>query len=134
MDPALLADVIVVFHLAYVAFALCGEAIVLVGWALGWAWVRNRTFRAIHLVCVVVVPLEALADVLCPLTAWEHDLRRAAGQDVDDISFVGRLARDLLFFEAPPWVFTTCYVVFGLLVIATLWLVPPRRRQATSTT
>ena len=129
MDPALLADILVVLHLAYVLFAILGEAVILVGWPLGWAWIRNRVFRSIHLVCVVVVPLEALSDILCPFTTWELQLRREAGQTVEDLSFVGRLARDLLFFEAPAWVFTTCYVVFGILVIATIFLVPPRWRR-----
>lgn len=129
MDPALLADVIVVFHLGYVLFAILGEVVVLVGWPLGWAWIRNRIFRLVHLVCVVIVPVEAVVGVLCPLTTWEADLRREAGQTVEDISFMGRLARDVLFYEAPAWVFTTCYVIFGILVIATMFLVPPRWRR-----
>ena len=78
--------------------------------------------------CVVIVPIEALFGVVCPLTTWENELRREAGQTVDDLSFVARLARDLLFFEAPLWVFTLCYVTFGILVVGSVFLVPPRRR------
>jgi tellurite resistance protein TehA-like permease len=61
------------------------------------------------------------------LTVWERELRLQAGQMPGEISFVGRLARDLLFYEAPQWVFTLCYVGFGLLVLAMLVLVPIRR-------
>lgn len=128
MDPALLADIVVVAHLSYVGFAVVGELLILAGWAFGWAWVRQRWFRLVHLVCVVIVPIEALLGIVCPLTTWEADLRREAGQTVDELSFVARLARDLLFFEAPPWVFTVGYVAFGLVVVGTLVLIPPRWR------
>ena len=110
-------------------FAILGAVVVLIGWPLGWGWIKNRVFRFTHLVCVVIVPIEAVFGVLCPLTTWENKLRLKAGQTPDELSFVGRLTRDVLFYEAPPWVFTVCYVVFGLLVIATFLLVPPPLRN-----
>jgi hypothetical protein len=50
----------------------------------------------------------------------------------EEISFVGRLVRDVLFYDVPPSVLTTCYVVFGLLVLATIFLVPIRRAGASA--
>jgi hypothetical protein len=35
----------------------------------------------------------------------------------------------LLFFDAEPWVFTVCYTLFGLAVLATFVLAPPRLRK-----
>lgn len=128
VDPALAADLIVVFHLGYVAFVVVGLLVVWLGVLLRWTWVRRPAFRVPHLVCTLIVPIEALNDFECPLTTWERNLRLEAGQRADEISFVGRLVRDLLFFEAPPWVFTACYVAFGLLVLATFFLVPIRRQ------
>jgi len=130
MPPALLADLIVVLHLGYVAFVVLGFAAIWLGVLLRWGWVRRPAFRVPHLVCTIIVPIEALNDFECPLTTWERGLRRDAGQTAEEISFVGRLVRDLLFYEAPPWVFTACYVVFGLLVLATFFLVPIRRARA----
>ena len=101
MDPALLADLIVVLHLAIVAFVVAGEVLVLVGGPLRWAWVRNPSFRIAHLGDVVFVAVEGAFGVLCPLTTWEHDLRVAAGQPRHQGSFVGRLARDLLYVDVP---------------------------------
>ena len=43
------------------------------------------------------------------------------------LEFMGRIARSLLYYELPAWAFTTMYVGFAALVIATLFLVPPRR-------
>ena len=130
VDPALAADLIVVFHLGYVGFVVLGFAAIWLGVLLRWGWVRRPAFRVPHLVFTLIVPIEALNDFECPLTTWERNLRHAAGQHPDELSFVARLVRDLLFYEAPPWVFTTCYVVFGLLVLATFFLVPIRRRPA----
>ncbi len=128
MNGAWLADLIVALHLLYVLFVITGLLAVLVGAGLGWGWVRNRRFRWTHLVCTAIVPLEALAGVVCPLTSWERALRVQAGQPAEEISFVGRLVRDLLYYEAPEWVFTVCYVAFATLVVATFRFVPPRRR------
>ena len=127
MKPALLADLIVVLHLAYVGFVLGGFALVWLGALLRWGWVRRPAFRIPHLVCTLIVPLEALGGIVCPLTEWERHLRLEAGQHPENISFIGRLVREVLFYEAPHWVFTVCYAAFGLLVLATFFLVPIRR-------
>jgi hypothetical protein len=124
MDSATLADVIVVAHLGYVLFVLLGFAAVWLGVALRWSWIRRPLFRVPHLVCALIVPVEALVGYVCPLTTWERELRLRAGQRPDQISFMARLAREALFYEAPEWVFTLCYVAFGLLVIATVRYVP----------
>jgi len=124
----LLADLIVVLHLGYVLFVVAGLLLIWIGVLLGWGWVRRPAFRVPHLVCTVIVPLEALGGMVCPLTTWERALRVSAGQRPDELSFVARLVRDVLFYQAPQRVFTVCYVVFGLLVLATFFLVPIRRR------
>ena len=123
---ALLADVIVTVHLAFVLWVILGLVLVLVGWPLGWRWIRNPTLRVVHLLCPLVVAMEALCGVECPLTTWERDLRISAGQTVEDISFVGRLVRDVLFYEPPdPIVFTISYSVFAALVVAAMFVVKP---------
>lgn len=127
MDPALLADVIVVLHLAYVLYVLVGMGLIWIGVLLHWGWVHRPLFRLTHLTCTLIVPIEAVSGVICPLTTWERELRLEAGQYAEDISFVGRLARDLLFYRAEQWVFTLCYVAFGLAALATLLFVPIRR-------
>jgi len=123
-----LADAVVVAHLAYVLFVVLGLVAVVVGGLLGWGWVRDRRFRWAHLVCTAIVAVEALVGVTCPLTTWEIELRRSEGQTYEDISFVGRLARDLLFVEASETTLTACYVAFAALVIGSWFAVRPRRR------
>jgi hypothetical protein len=119
---ALLADVILVVHFAFVAFVVGGLAAVWVGAALGWRWIRSRAFRYAHLGAIVVVAAESLVGVACPLTVWENVLRRGAA---DGPSFVARWVGRLLYYDLPEWVFATAYVVFASAVAVTLWLVPP---------
>ena len=127
---AFLADLIVAFHLAYVSFAVGGELLILIGGIAKWEWVKNLPFRIVHLIAVVFVALEALIGIICPLTKWEYNLRRMAGQSAEeDITFVGRLIRMIIFYDFPDWFFTLLYVGFGGLVVLTLLLVPPKRKD-----
>jgi polyferredoxin len=132
MEPLyrVLADVVVVLHAAYVAFVVFGELAILLGIVLRWTWIRNRTFRLLHLSAILVVVLEAWCGITCPLTTWENWLRSQAGQTVEEGDFIGRWLHHALFYRAEPWVFTTIYSVFGALVILSLILAPPRGRSA----
>ena len=126
--PALLADAVVVLHFAYVSFAVGGEILILAGGLLGWRWVRNLPFRLVHLAAVVLVGVEALLGVVCPLTEGELRLRGLAGQQVErQLSFVARLVRAILFYDFPSWLFTVAYVGFAVLVVGSFLLIPPRR-------
>ncbi len=123
---SLLADLVVVVHLAYVLFVLLALPVILFGGWRGWEWVRNRAFRLMHLAMITIVVVEALLSITCPLTTLEDYLRGQAGQQVVQGSFIGRLAHDLLFFDVPQQFFTPIYCLFGALVVGTLFLVPIR--------
>jgi len=130
LSYALLADAIVVFHFLYVSFALGGEVLVLLGGLLRWGWIRNLPFRIAHLAAVVLVAVEALMGVVCPLTEWEYTLRELAGQRAErELSFVARLVRAVIFYDFPTWVFTLTYVLFAVLVAGTFFLFPPKCRS-----
>ena len=122
----LAADAVVLFHLCYVLFAVGGELLILLGWLRRWRWVRNLFFRIAHLAAVVLVAVEAAIGVLCPLTEWEYRLRLFAGQTVEEeIPFMARLVRRIIFYDFPAWVFTLAYILFALLVAATFIFVRP---------
>ena len=123
----ILADAIVVFHAAFVAFVVLGMVAIVVGLALRRGWARNFWFRTLHLAAIGVVTALTLAGTMCPLTVLENQLRRQAGQQSYPGDFIGYWAHELLFFDAEPWVFTLAYTLFGLLVLATFVLAPPHR-------
>jgi Protein of Unknown function (DUF2784) len=124
----MMADALLVVHFLIVAFIVGGLLLVWTGAALGWRWVRNPWFRYLHLAAIVFVAAEALLGVMCPLTVWEDMLRGGVRAE----SFVGRWVRYFLYYEAPPWVFTTVYVAWTLATLLTLWRVPAHsfRRKA----
>lgn len=121
-----LADAIVAFHLGYVSYVVIGQLIIWIGLLFNWPWIRNPWFRLTHLVAILIVALEAVFNITCPLTSWEFELRRMAGQQVEEGTFLGQLFHNILFWDLPPWAFTTMYIVFAVLVLGTFVLAPPR--------
>ena len=121
-----LADLVVVIHATYVSVVVFGLAAILVGAALRWGWVRNFWFRLIHLAMIALVVLESLFGIPCPLTDLEDYLRRAAGEDVQAGSFIGRWVHNIIFYDCAPQSLTLVYCLFGGAVLATMIFFPPR--------
>jgi hypothetical protein len=122
----LAADALLVLHLLVVIFIVAGLLLVYAGGFLGWSWVRNPWFRIIHLIAIGVVVVQAWAGELCPLTVWEQALRLRAGGVAYSGSFIAHWLGELLYYEAPMWVFALSYTVFGALVLVAWYLVRPR--------
>ena len=121
-----LADLILLLHTSFVVFVMAGLVCVLIGGVRGWRWVRNPWFRWAHLLAIGIVVLQAWLGVLCPLTTLEMALRERAGDVTYPGSFIAHWLEALLYYRAPPWVFIVCYTVFGLLVVASWYVVHPR--------
>lgn len=122
-----LADTILVIHFAFVVFVVFGFVLILLGLVARWPWVQNRIFRIAHLLAIAAVVLQAWLGQLCPLTIWENKLRRLAGQAGYSATFIEHWLHKLLFYQAEPWVFTTIYTCFGVLVLL-VWLFGRRLR------
>lgn len=123
----LAADLLLLGHVLFVAFVVVGLALVLIGKALDWAWVRNPWFRLSHLTAIGIVVLQSWVGLICPLTTWEMALREHADDVVYSGSFISHWLDALLYFQAPAWVFTVCYTVFASVVVASWFWVRPRR-------
>ena len=127
---SLLADLVLTTHVTFVLFVILGLILILFGGGLGWSWVRNPWFRAFHLGSIGLVVIQAWFGIICPLTKLEMHLRAQAGDATYEGAFVAHWLHQLLYYEAPPWVFTVCYTVFGLAVAASWWKVRPRSFRA----
>lgn len=127
MASALLADLLLVAHVAVVLFIVGGLLLIALGGARGWPWVRLFWWRVLHLAAMGFVAVGAVVGWVCPLTVWEDALRRRAGEAVYGTGFVQYWLERLLYHDWPGWVFTVLYLaVFGAILAA--WrLVPPRR-------
>ena len=124
----LAADLLLFTHVLFVAFVVFGLVLILFGKLLNWSWVRNWWFRIAHLVAIIVVVLQAWLGAICPLTTLEMYLRRQAGDTVYAGTFISHWLESILYYQAPMWVFTLCYTVFGLLVVLSWFWVRPRAR------
>jgi hypothetical protein len=126
-----LADFVLALHVAIVLFVIGALVLVVAGNLRDWQWVNRLWFRVAHLAAIAVVVAESWFGVVCPLTTWEMWLRARAGASTYGGSFIEHWLQRLLYYDAPGWVFTLVYSLFGLLVAATWWYFPPisRRRR-----
>ena len=133
MDVALpyrvLADAVLVAHVGIVLFVVAGFVLVVAGNVRQWRWVNHLWFRLAHLAAIAVVVAESWIGITCPLTTLEMWLRTRAGVSTYSEGFVEYWLQRVLYYDAPPWVFTLGYTLFGLLVAATWWYFPPARRS-----
>lgn len=121
------ADLVLVVHTAFILFVIGGQVFILLGWWRHWQWPRRPLFRWLHLLAIGIVVIEAWVGWVCPLTALEDALRRGSGgAGYGDAGFIAHWLRWLVFWRAPPWIFTMIYTAFALLVALSFWGYPPR--------
>ena len=128
----LLANAVLILHVGVVLFNVGTLVLVLVGARRHWSWVRNMTFRVLHLAAIAYVVVTTWLGIDCGLTVLEQSLRTRAGQVSYADDFIAHWLSRTLFFEAQPWVFITLYSAFGLLVLWSWIRVPPRRARPLS--
>jgi hypothetical protein len=121
-----LADVVAIVHAAYVAFVVFGFAAIVAGAIAGAGWARSFALRAAHLAAILLVCVEVVIGVICPLTSLENSLRIRAGAPSHPADFIGYWVDRLIFYNAPVWVFALLYFGFAALVALSWWRWPPR--------
>lgn len=121
-----LADALLILHVAFVAYVVLGLLVIYLGHFLSWSWVRNLWFRASHLLAIAIVVAQSWLGVICPLTTWEMALRARAGEATYEGSFIQHWLHAILYFNAPEWVFILTYTVFGGLVALSWFVIRPR--------
>ena len=124
----LLADAVLVLHVAVVVFVVGGLAAIVAGNLAHWRWVNRLGFRVAHLAAIAFVVAEAWFGAVCPLTSLEMELRLRADAPTYAGSFIEHWLHRFLYHDAPSWVFTLAYTLFGLAVAASWWYFPPNRR------
>ena len=126
----LIADAVLLLHVLFIVFVVAGLALIFIGSALAWSWVRNPWFRIAHLSAIGIVVVQSWLGAICPLTTLEMALRLRAGGTVYSGSFIAHWLDTILYYQAPAWVFVVCYTAFGAVVVASWFWVRPRRLTA----
>ena len=125
LSPELAATLILLVHLAIVAFNIFGLIVVPIGSLLRWDFVRGFWWRFAHVLSLAVVALQAVLGRACFLTIWESALRADAGPSTVP-PMIATWINSVLYWPLPLWVFAAGYL--GVLLYALmLWRwVPPR--------
>ena len=121
----LLADLVLITHFAIAAFLALGMLLIPLGAYWHWAWVRSRRLRQIHMGLMVLIAIEALFHITCPLTTLEAYLRKSTAPE----SFWADQLGKILYWDLPLEFFT---ILYGCCVVWTLFLwksVPPINRS-----
>jgi len=133
-----LADAVLTVHFAWIFYVLIGQLLINVGMLLKWDWIRNFWFRFTHLSMMVLVAVEVLFAIDCPLTVWERQLRGLLPYETlrhgESDSFIARWLGRLIFFELDggAWQFVVGYLTFTALVVWSFWKAPPRLPMTTA--
>jgi len=126
MTATLLADSVLFIHLLLAALMTAGLVLIPLGARLRWDWVRVRWLRITHLGLMILIALEALFGLACPLTILEYSLR---GQEAPT-HFLAEWMGDLLYWDAPVEAFVALYLLCALWLVMLWWVVPPEPRRA----
>lgn len=92
MPYHLLADFVLVLHLAFVTFSAFGGLLVL----------RSPKILWLHVPALLWGVMVQWADLICPLTPLENDLRLRAGEAVFAGGFIERYVTGILYPEHLP--------------------------------
>ena len=130
----LLANAVLIVHVAFVLFIVITVPLILMGGVRNWAWVRVPWLRVTHVAGIGLVVAQAWAGLVCPLTSLEMWLRKQGGEAIYAGSFIEHWLQRLLYWDAPPWLFVTVYTGFALLVVAAWLYVPPQWERARNDT
>ena len=112
----LLADTILILHLAYILF-------IPLGGFLAWRW---RWLVGPHLAAIAVGLISITLTFDCPLTTWEQSLRRRGGQRAYTDGFVDHYLTGRVYPHGYAW---TVQLLFGLCIVVSYAVLIWRRRQ-----
>jgi len=121
-----LAQLVLVVHLAVIAFNLFGLVVIPIGAWRRWRFVHAPGWRIAHLILLAAVALQAVLGRACILTIWQDELSGQRSQP----PLIMRWVDQLIFWPLPVWAFATAYVAVFAYALALLWLAPLRRGGA----
>jgi hypothetical protein len=103
--PRLLADAVVLLHLAFIVFALAGGVLVLFRGYIAW----------LHLPAIAWAAYAEFTATICPMTPLENSLRKQAGQEGYDGGFVEHYLIPLIY---PAALTPRLQMLIGAIVVA----------------
>ena len=119
----IMANLVLVIHFCLVFFIVSGFIFFPLGYIAKWTWVRNFRLRLLHLVFMLIVTIEAVLGITCPLTYIENLLRNS----YEGHSFVGYWISNIIYWDFPAQFFIGLYTFCLAWTLAMWWLFPPHK-------
>jgi len=119
------ANIVLAVHFTYVAGVALPILLILLSPFFHWRFIRNNSFRNIHLAMMGFVILEVVLNERCPLTLLEHHLRHSANQHMYQGGCVQYWMSRLFRRPVSSGVSTALDIFFGWVVLALYWKIPP---------
>lgn len=123
------ADALAILHFSFVAPVVLAQVLIVAGGLLGWGWVRNYTFRVVHLIAIAFVVIQASVGHECFVNEFERELRGDQDDSLhnpEGASAVGWFCNRMVYQPRPVSAVLVQYAVFAAVVIASWYLVRPR--------
>jgi len=127
MFHRVLADSIMVIHLAWIVFMLVGFVLTIRAF---WCpnFFERWLFRSIHLLGILFVAALEILNKYCPLTIWENALRRHDDPNTDyPGSFIIGHLEELIYPDVSPLVVVIPTIVIAVFTLAVFILRPPSK-------
>lgn len=118
---AALGQLVLALHLIVIAFNVAGLAVIPLGAARGWRFVRWPWLRLLHLGSLAAVAAQAVLGRACFLTDWQGALTGGGARD----PLIMRWVNSIIYWPLPMWAFTALYLAVFAYVVALWWWVRP---------
>ena len=122
MTSRILADLVLVLHLLWIAFILLGFPLFL--------WLNNRTGRILHMISLAAMIIMQMTRTICPLTYLEEYLKsQGASGKVYPGQFVTETIERLIYVEdltLEKVMYAT--IAYAVIVVSSFWFRPLKKR------
>ena len=119
------AVAVFVLHVAVIAFNVFGLVAIPLGAWRRWAFVRIFWWRALHVLSLGIVLVQAIFGRACFLTLWQDALE--GQQESEAAPLIQRWIERIIYWDVPVEVFAVLYGAVFIYVGILWWRVPPRR-------
>ena len=132
MGYELIADAVLVVHLAWIVFMLYGFALTVRAFRRPAFWDR-WIFRSLHLAGILFVASLEILGKYCPLTIWEYALRRHLnpGGDYPGYFILDTIER-LIYPDVSPYVYLLPTYGIALFTVVMFVAKPPAKFRRTA--
>ena len=110
------SEIVLLFHFCIFLFITLSFFLIPLGYYLKWEWVKNKYYRLIHLVLMVIIFIETILGFMCPLTILENFLRN----DIEINNKITQIIHQIMYWDLPTYQFIILYLL-SLLYLIFLW-------------